>query len=79
MRQITVRGITPELGRRLKRMSEAKNESLNTTVLGILRRAAGVEERRQALARYATWTDEDLREFEGALRAQRVIDAELWK
>ena len=26
-----------------------------------------------------TWTDEDMVEFESALEAQRVIDAELWE
>jgi hypothetical protein len=78
-KQITVRGVTPELSRRLQRLSKARRESLNTTMLSILRRAVGVKERRQALARYATWTSEDLREFEEALRAQRVIDGALWK
>lgn len=34
--------------------------------------------RRSQLARYSTWTDEDLREFEAALTAQRVVDTKLW-
>ena len=34
--------------------------------------------RRSRLSRYATWTEEDMREFESALTAQRVVDAKLW-
>jgi hypothetical protein len=34
--------------------------------------------RRSRLARYSTWTEEDMREFEAALTAQRVVDAKLW-
>ena len=40
--------------------------------------AVGFSERRARFERYATWTDEDLREFHSVLDAQRVIDAELW-
>ena len=73
-RQITVRGVSPELSRRLKRLSLTRGESLNTTVLSILQRAAGIDERRNALARYATWTKADLRSFDEALRSQRTVD-----
>lgn len=78
-KQITVRGVSPELGKRLQRLSKTRGESLNATVLSILKQAAGVDERRQSLARYTTWTEQDFQEFDGALRAQRVVDAELWK
>lgn len=78
-KQITVRGVTTELGQRLRSLSEARGESVNTTVLSILQRAVGVDERRKVLARYATWTDDDLHEFQESLDAQRVIDAKLWK
>jgi hypothetical protein len=78
-KQITVRGVTTELSKRLQSLSEARGESVNTTVLKILQRAVGIDERRKVLARYATWTNEDLQEFQKALDAQRVIDADLWK
>ena len=78
-KQITVRNVSPELGRRLHRLSRERGESLNATVLRILEEAAGLDARRRALARYTTWTSEDLCEFESALRAQREIDERLWK
>ena len=34
--------------------------------------------RRSRLARYSTWTEADMREFETALTARRVVDPKLW-
>jgi hypothetical protein len=70
-RQLTIRGVSEEVGQRLERLSQARVQSLNTMVLKILESAVGVDERRRRLARYATWTQEDLEEFNEALAAQR--------
>jgi hypothetical protein len=78
-RQITIRNPSPELARRLREMSEARRETLNTTVLSLLEEAVGLRERRERLARYATWTEADRVEFESALSAQRTVDDELWR
>ena len=51
---------------------EAALEDRSQTVMG-------VAERRQRLARYTTWTAEDLEEFNEALAAQRIIDDPLWR
>ncbi len=77
-RQITVRGVSSELAKRLKELAAARGESANTTVLRILEEATGINPRRQRLSRYTTWSDGDLAEFEEALRGQRTIDEELW-
>lgn len=80
-KQITVRGVTPQLSRRLHEMSRLQGKSVNTTVLEILEGAAGMDvERRMArLKRYMTWTERDGAEFDEALRAQRVVDEKLWR
>jgi hypothetical protein len=78
-KQITIRGPSEELTRRLKALSEARGESLNATVLRVLETALGVNERRARLAAWATWTEEDAHEFEEALSAQRRIDDDLWR
>lgn len=77
--QITVRHTSPELARRLKALAEARGESLNTAILRLLEHAVGIDERRERLERWATWTKADAAEFDEALEAQRVIDAELWR
>ena len=74
----TIRGVSDEIGQRLIAISREEGKSVNTVVLEILRSAVGVDERKQRLDRYTTWTEADLAEFESALKAQRVIDDELW-
>lgn len=70
-RQMTIRGVSEEVGQRLESLSRSRGKSVNATVLAILESAVGVDERRQRLARYATWTQEELEEFNEALSAQR--------
>jgi hypothetical protein len=81
VKQITVRGVSYLLSRRLHEMSRAQGKSVNATVIEILEGAAGVDtERRIArLKRYITWTASDGAEFDQSLRAQRVIDEKLWR
>jgi plasmid stability protein len=78
-KQLTIRGVSDEVGRRLEILSRSRGQSLNATVLEILESAVGVDERRQRLARYATWTQKDLEEFNEALAAQRTLDDPLWR
>jgi plasmid stability protein len=77
--QLTVRNVDPELSRRLRVISQESGDSLNGTVLRLLREAVGVNARRERLRRYAGWTADDLEEFDAALRAQRVVDARFWE
>jgi plasmid stability protein len=76
--QITLRNPSPELAERLRAIAAARGESLNATILRLLEEAVGVDERRRRLQRYATWNDDDLREFGTVLRDQRTIDERLW-
>lgn len=72
-KQLTIHGIPEEVGKKLESLSRARGQSLNTTVLEILGSAVGVDERRTRLARYATWTPDELAEFTEALAAQRSL------
>jgi plasmid stability protein len=78
-KQLTIRGVPDEVGQRLESLSRTRGQSVNTTVLEILGAALGVDERRNRLARYGTWTPEDLAEFKEALTAQRTVDDPLWR
>ena len=77
--QITVRNVDPELSRQLRAISAERGESLNTTVLRLLRDAVGLDARRDRLRRYIGWTSDELAEFSAALRAQRVVDEQYWR
>jgi plasmid stability protein len=78
-RQLTIRNVPDEVGRRLDRLSRDRGQSLNTVVVDILTGSVGVDARRARLERYATWTDAEAKAFDEALSNQRVIDAELWR
>jgi plasmid stability protein len=77
--QLTVRNVPEELARRLAKLAEATGKSINATVLELLERATGIDGRRARLEQYTTWSKDDVDEFEQSLRAQRIIDRELWE
>lgn len=78
-RQLTIRGVSDELARRLTRLSRERGQSVNSTALAILEQTVGIDARRRRLARYATWSAADLAEFNRDLAGQRVIDHDLWR
>lgn len=77
--QLTIRNVDEDLSERLRAISAQAGESLNATVLRILRDAVGVDARRERLRRYATWTKEEGEEFDALLREMRVVDYKYWK
>lgn len=79
MRQLTIRGVSDDMADRLRALARERGESVNSTVLALLEDALGIDARRERLARYATWTPDDLGEFERALSEQRQVDPDLWK
>jgi plasmid stability protein len=78
-RQLTIRKVPDEVGKRLDKLSRDRGKSLNTLVLDILTESVGSDARRARLERYATWTVEDAASFDEALASQRGIDADLWR
>jgi hypothetical protein len=78
-RQLTIRGVSEALSRRLTRLGKSRGQSVNTTALQILEQAVGVEGRRERLARYMTWSADEAAEFDAVLKSQRVIDADQWQ
>jgi predicted DNA-binding protein len=50
-KQLTIRGVSEEVGKRLESLSRARGQSVNTTVLELLESVLGVDERRRRLAR----------------------------
>jgi len=78
-KQLTIRGVPDEVASRLDRLSRSRGRSVNATVVDILAVAVDFNERREHLAHYATWTEEDVTEFTKGLAAQRVVDDRLWR
>jgi hypothetical protein len=81
---LTVRRIPPALATALARERKRRKSSLNSTVIGLLNHALGVDAaespRSNGLGRLAgTWTSRDATAFEKATLATRQVDEELWR
>ena len=85
-RQLTIRMGDKELERAIIDLARSEGISLNQAVLRILRRGAGLGRPRHdenkvgnALDHLAgTWSDEEAREFEEAVRDHEAPDEDLW-
>jgi hypothetical protein len=86
LKQITLRGISPELEKAVKKEAEKKRLSINKAFLSLVENAtgAGGKEKKKALNHdldrfFGIWTKEESSTFEESLKLQRKIDEGLWK
>ena len=83
MRHLTVRNVPAELAHALVAEKTRRGESLNKTVIDLLRRSLGLVPDApydNGLGRLAgDWSEADLREFEGSTKMFNQIDEELWR
>jgi hypothetical protein len=83
--QVTIRSISASLRAALDREAARRGQSLNKTVLALLSERLGLTEDSAAVEHddldelAGTWTKADAGRFEDALRAQRQVDAKLWR
>ena len=84
MKAITIRGIDEETDSRLRKKAEESGDSINTTILKLLRKALQLDKDKpypeyhdlDSLA--GTWSMEDRLEFEKSQEGFRQIDKDLW-
>ena len=87
MKQITLRDIPDEVKKTVQREAERKGLSLNKAFISVLERAVGGKtpaKKKRALYHdldhlAGLWSREETAEFDKNLKAQRKVDAELWK
>ena len=80
MKNLTIHNIPSEVADALERESERSHAPLDETVISLLRRALGVQQKRNGLARLAgTWTAEEHARFEAAIAVNEQVDEELWR
>jgi plasmid stability protein len=77
--QLTIRGVPDEVAKRLARLSRERGQSLNATAVQLLSEAVGVDERRQRLERYVTWTADEAAAFDRKVAHGRQIDDDVWR
>jgi hypothetical protein len=86
LRQLTIRGFEPRLEHRIRQIARAEGLSLNRAVMKLLRRGAGlgdVDATRDVVGDsldhlIGTWSEEEGREFEEAVRDLTEVDPSLW-
>jgi len=84
--QLTIRAVDARLRSALEREAARRGKSLNKTVLALLAETLGLvaapasEEHDDDLDELArTWSESEAARFDEALRAQRPVDAKLWR
>ena len=87
MKQITLRGISVEIERMIKREAESKGLSLNKAFISLLEKTTGTKEKVQKRKSLhhdldhlcGIWTKREAEEFIKNVKFQRAIDEDLWK
>lgn len=83
MKQITVRGVPPELAKALSKEKQRRGVSLNQTILDLLKQSLGISREvsfDNGLSKLAgTWSQSDLKSFQKNTAIFEKIDEDLWK
>jgi hypothetical protein len=83
--QITIRGLSPELEQRLRKLATEERISLNKAALKLLMKGAGLAGGQKAVIGrdldhlFGTWKETDAREFTESIRSCEQIDEDFWK
>lgn len=86
MKAVTLRNLPPKLAKVIRKKAEEKGVSINKAVITLLEEGTGIHKQKgkkslhhdlDALA--GSWTEEEAREFDKTLTAQRSIDLDLWR
>ena len=87
MKQLTIRGFDEELAHRIERLARIEGISLNQAVLRLLRKGAGLGERKEEADvvgssldhLIGTWSAEEAEEIERAVADFEEIDESMWE
>lgn len=83
MNQLTLRNIPDDLDRSIRDYSQKKGQSINKTVLDLLKKEFGLpiegNKKRDLSFISGTWTQEEFDEFEENVKVFEQIDKDIWK
>ena len=84
MRQITLRGMDPEVERTIRRMAKTTGKSLNRVILDMIHQYTGLSKKNENPAAASLrelaggWSDKDAAEFLDSIKPCEQIDEEMW-
>lgn len=87
MNQLTVRGVGDDLADRIQGLARLEGNSLNQTVLKLLRKGVELEEASEGVNAVGSsldhliekWTQAEADEFDAALEEFEIVDAVKWE
>ena len=86
MRSITIKGIEPEIAKKLKQTAEKQGKSINQLALEIIKKSFQREKNTKYSIEYTDldhlfgrWSDEEFQIIDGKINRERKIDWELWE
>lgn len=83
MNQLTLRNIPDDLERAIRDSSKKSGQSINKTVLDILRKGIGLPDEgnkhRDLSFVSGTWSQKEFEEFENNIKVCEQIDEDIWK
>jgi hypothetical protein len=85
MGTMTLRGIDERIAGALKERARKEDTSVNTVMLGILKKSLGIEKKKRSILYddldhlAGTWSDQDAVEFERTIAVFEAVDKEMWK
>ena len=85
MSAVTLRNLSPEVLKIIRRRAMEGKTSINKVVAGVLEEGLGLTGRRRNVVHHdldhviGSWTRQQADQFERTLTAQRQIDRDLWK
>jgi len=86
MKTLTIRGLDDRLTSLLKKQAAATHQSVNQFVLDVLKRQLGLDKKKRFTEEFhdldnlfGRWSEDEYKNIQGKIEAERQIDAELWK
>ena len=86
MKQLTIRGFDDDLAAQIERLANREGISLNQAVLRLLRRGAGLGDKRASDTvgssldhLIGTWTTDEAKQVESAIEDFEGIDESMWE
>jgi len=85
MAQITLRGIDPQIERKIRAMAKKSGKSLNRVILDMIYQHTGLNKKSKkspadSLRKLAGgWSENDAMEFLESIKSCEQIDEEMWK
>ncbi len=85
MGQITLRGLDPEIERKIRTIAKDTGKSINRVILEIISQYSGVSKKKPKPAAHSLrelaggWTKLDAEEFLSSIQCFEQIDEEMWK